>query len=322
LHNVNPSLINNDIQLFLKHELFELAQRHGLDGWPSVNDLSVLCHRADGLFIYAVATVKFLDSNTHLPEQRLDAIINLPESTVPEGKTQFKSKATLDFLYTSVLETAFAEEDPEVDSKVQSTIGAVILLFNPLSPSGIAELISLAPREVTLLLTSVQSLLILDEDPTQPVKPFHKSFPDFITNPSRCTNTRFYISPRNLHLELAVGCLGLINDRLEQNLLSLPDYALNSEVEDLQTRIDDQISVALQYACQHWHVHLTVAGGDVSGVISSLHFFLEEKFLAWLEVVSVLGVVKGAVIALEKLVPWLQEVCFGLAYLLLNTHVL
>jgi hypothetical protein len=309
LHNIHPSLINNDIQLFLKHELSALAQRHGFDGWPSDNDLNVLCHRAAGFFVYAVATVKFLDSSTHLPEERLDVIINLPESTVHEGKTHFNSKTTLDFLYTSVLKTAFTEEDPKVDSKVRSTIGAVILVVNPLPPSGIAEIIGLASQEVTLLLTSVQSLLILDEDPTQPVKPFHKSFPDFITNPSRCTDTRLCISPRNLHLELVMGCLELMNNRLEQNLLSLPDYALNSEVEDLQTRMDDRISAALAYACQYWYIHLAEAEGGVNIIISSLHIFLKEKFLAWLEVLSILGALRGAIVALEQLMPWLQEVC-------------
>ena len=309
LHNVQPSLINNDILLFLKHELSKLAQWRGLGRWPSDNDLDVLCQRAAGLFVYAVATVKFLDSSSHLPKQQLDMIINLPESTVPEGKTRFKPEATLDFLYTSVLKTAFTEEDPQVDSKVRSTIGTVILLVNPLPPSGIAELIGLAPQEAMLFLTPIQSLLTLDEDPIQPVKPFHKSFPDFITNPSRCTDTRLCISPKDLHLELAMGCLGLMNDRLEQNLLLLPDYALNSEVKDLQTKIDDNISVGLQYACQYWHTHLTEAEGDVTNVISSLHIFLEGNFLAWLEVVSVLGAARGAVIALEKLMSWLQEVC-------------
>ena len=101
-----------------------------------------------------------------------------------------------------------------------------------------------------------------------------------------------------------------MNNGLEQNLLSLPNYALNSEVKDLETRISDSISVALQYACQSWHNHLTRAGGDVTSVISQLRVFLEEKFLAWLEVVSVLRVTRGAVAALERLIPWLEEVCF------------
>ena len=314
LHDVHPSLINDDIRLFLKHELSELAQRRGLEGWPNDEHIDLLCRRAAGLFGYAVATVKFLDSSTHLPKRRLAVILGLPEYTVPEGNTHFKPETTLDSLYASILQTAFSKKDPEVDSKVRSTIGAVVLLVNPLPPLGIAELIGMDSEEVILFLTLVQSLLTLDEDFDQPVKPFHKSFPDFITDPSRCLDTRFYISPGNLHLELAKNCLRMMNDSLEQNLLSLPDYALNSEVKDLQARIRDRISVALEYACKSWHNHLTKAVGDIAYIIPDLRLFLEEKFLAWLEVLSVLGAVRGAVVALEKLVLWVQEVCFGLLY--------
>jgi len=314
LHDVHPGLVNNDIRLFLKYKLSELAQRRHLDGWPTDEHVNLLCQRAAGLFVYAVATVKFLDSKTHPPKQRLDIIVNLPECTVPEGKTRFNPKTTLDYLYSSILQMAFGNEDPEVYSKVRSTIGAVILLANPLPQSAITELIGLDPEQVILFLTLVQSLLAIDEDPNQPVKPFHKSFPDFITDPSRCLDARFHISPRDSHLELARNCLRLMNNGLGQNLLSLPDYSLNSEVKDLQTRVKDRISIALEYACRSWHSHLTKTTGDVTSIISDLRLFLEEKFLAWLEVVSVLGAVRGAVVGLEKLVPWLQEVCFGLPH--------
>ena len=311
LHDVHPRLVNNDIWLYLKHELSGLAQRRHLDTWPSDKHIELLCHRTGGLFIHAVATVKFLDSKIHLPKQRLDTIVNLPECTVPEGKAHFKPNTTIDSLYTSILEVAFSEGDPEVDSKIRSTIGAVVLLVNPLPLSGIAELIGLDPEEVKLFLTLVQSLVILDENSNLPIKPFHKSFPDFITDSSRCLNTRFYISPGSLHLKLAINCLGLMNGSLEQNLLSLPNYALNSEVKDLKMRIGDRVSIALQYACQSWHNHLTGARGDTTDVVSHLRFFLEEKFLAWLEIASALGAARGAVVALEKLMAWLQEVCLG-----------
>jgi len=310
LHDVDPPLINSDIRLFLKHELYELAQRRRLGRWPSDEHIDLLCNRAAGLFVYAVATVKFLDSDTHLPKHRLDVILKLPECTAPEGRTRIGPKTTLDSLYTSILQMAFSEKDPEVYFKVRSTIGAVVLLVNPLPPSGIAELVGLDPEELELFLTLVQSLLTLGEDFHQPVKPFHKSFPDFITDPSRCTDARFYISPGDLHLKLAMNCLRMMNDGLEQNLLSLPDYALNSEVQDLQERINDRISIALRYACLSWHSHLTETEGDVTDIVSYLQIFLEEKFLAWLEVASAIEAVGGAVIALEKLMPWLQEVCF------------
>ena len=309
LHEVDPPLIKKDIRRFLEHELSELAQRRQLGKWPSDEHIDLLCSRADGLFVYAVATVKFLDSSARPPEDQLDTIVKLPKSTVPEGKTRFNPRTTLDSLYTSILQAALSEGDSDVYSDFRSTIGTVVLLVNPLQPSGIAELVNLKLRQVMLFLKLVQSLLALGEGSNQTVKPFHKSFPDFITDPSRCTDTRFYILPNEIHLKLATNCLKMMNSVLNQNLLSLPDYALNSEVGDLKTRINGRISIGLKYACRSWHNHLIETRGDVTDIVSRLRTFLEEKFLAWLEVVSAVGAVGGAAVALEKLMPWLQKVC-------------
>ena len=311
LHEIHPSLIENDIRIYLKHELSELAQRRQIEGWPSDEHIDVLCRRAAGLFVYAAATVKFLESRTHLAEDRLDVILKLPESTAPEGKTEINSSTTLDSLYTSILQAAFSKGDPDVYSKVRTTVGTIVMVVNPLPPSAIAQLIGLKSKEVMLYLTLIQSLLVIGEDSDQPVEPFHKSLPDFITDPSRCADTRFYTCPTRLHLELAISCLRLMNNKLEQNLLSLPEYSLNSEIEDLQTRIDGRVSLALQYACRSWHNHLAETRGEITDVIPDLRDLLESKFLAWLEVLSVLGDMRSASVGLEKLMQWLQEVCFS-----------
>ena len=63
----------------------------------------------------------------------------------------------------------------------------------------------------------------------------------------------------------------MMNNGLEQNLLLLPSCALNSEIKDLQTRIEDGTSVALQCACQSWNNHLAMAQGGFTNVISHLH---------------------------------------------------
>jgi len=86
LHDVYPDLINHDILLFLKHELSEISRRHRLEGWPSDEHINLLCERASGLFVYAVATIKFLDSRNHLPERRLEVIVHLPQCTIPRGQ--------------------------------------------------------------------------------------------------------------------------------------------------------------------------------------------------------------------------------------------
>jgi len=311
LHMVDHSVVSADIQRFLRAQLSELAQRFQLTGWPSNEHIELLCQRAAGLFLYAVATIKFLDHKICPPKQRLNMIITLPGVTTYEGETQFKFGTTLDSLYTSILRVAFGfgREDPGLDSKVRSTIGTVVLLVNPLPPSAIAQLIGLETEQVIMILTSIQSLLMLNEDPNCPVKAFHKSFPDFITDPSRCLNKRFFICPGTLHHELAMNCLKLMTDTLKQDLLSLPDYALNMEVKDLPDRVRDCVSTTLEYACKSWYDHLTKAKGDTSHILSALYVFLKEKFLPWLEVISVLGATRDAVSGLKKLILWLQEVC-------------
>ena len=310
LHEVEPSVINTDIRLFLEHGLSELAKRRGIeqDIWPTDEHLDLLCERAGGLFVYAVATLKFLDHAFSPPSKQLDIIVRAPENTIHEGKAKVRPSTTLDSLYLSSFQTAFDGMDAEDDEKVRFVIGTVVLAVNPLPPPAIATLVGLGKREVMDLLRMIQSLLKLSEDPDYPVLPFHKSFPDFITDPLRCPNERFHVSPGAGHLKLALNCLELMNGNLEQDLLSLPNYALNLEVEDLDARIKDRVGVALKYACRSWYNHLTEVRGDVAAVVSALRSFMQEGFLVWLEVLSVTGAAKDAVIALEKLMPWLQEV--------------
>ena len=329
LHGVEPSIINTDIRLFLEHGLSELAKRRGIEreAWPTAEQLDMLCERAAGLFVYAVATLKFLDHAFSPPNEQLDIIARAPGSTSHEGRAKVRSRTTLDSLdgfapsvdgsvetldslYLSSFQSAFGGIDSDDDEKVRRVVGTVVLAINPLPPSAIATLVDLGERQVMDLLRLIQSLLKLPEDPNSPVLPFHKSFPDFITDPLRCPNERFHVSPRTGHLKLALNCLKLMNGGLEQNILSLPDYALNSEVEDLQTRINDRINVALVYACKSWHSHLIETKGDVTGIVPTLRSFLQEGFLAWLEVLSVIGAARDAIIALENLISWLQEVRF------------
>jgi hypothetical protein len=118
----------------------------------------------------------------------------------------------------------------------------MILVVNPLSPSTIATLLGLRPQSVFSMLSSARSLLILHDDVDYPVRPFHKSFPDFITDPNRCTNRRFHISPPDHHAGLLINCLNLMKQTLERSMCKFPDAVLNSEVSNLKERIGRYIS--------------------------------------------------------------------------------
>jgi len=305
LHEVEPCQIDSDIRQFFENSFSELAaRRRGLDNWPTEEQLDRLCGRAAGLFVYAAATVKFIDNNKWGPKKQLNILLRSQKIGDYEGKT-------LDSLYTSILREAFGDDKPEYDAKTRSVLGAVVLATNPLSPSTIAALLGFDTEDVPPILSSVNSLLIHQEDAGHPVRPFHKSFPDFVTDPTRCTNQRFHISPPDHHLQILIGCLGLMNRTLEKNMCELPDAVANSDVSDLKERTERYINPALRYACMSWHMHLVdvdAMPAHVSTIVLTLHQFLGTKFLFWLEVLSVLGTVRNAVEALQVTADWL-EVC-------------
>jgi hypothetical protein len=320
LHEVEPSQINADIRLFFTHKFSELrGRRHGLDDWPAREQLDLLCERTAGLYVHAVATVRFLDQRNKNPKRQLDLLLQSPERSTLEGKTKFGMDATLDSLYLSIIQGAFGDDDPEHDPTIRSVLGAVVLATNPLSPTAIASLLGFSAEDVLPLLSSVHSLLILQEDVNYPVRPFHKSFPDFIIDPARCTNPRFYICLPQQHSEFLVSCLELLNQELEQNMCKLPDGVSNSEVDDLKERTEQNIDQALEYACRSWHKHLVdPTSAHRLKITHLLHQFLEKKLLFWLEVLSVLGAVREAVDALNVIIKWLDVSCFFSTHPFLN----
>ena len=296
LHEVNSGQVNSDIRLFFEHNFSQIKSRHhGLDDWPTKEQLDLLSERAAGLFIYATATVRFVDQRNKNPKTQLEQLIRSQKGGL-EGKAKLRTNMTLDSLYMSILHEAFGDGDTEDDAKVRRVLGAVILATNPLSPSIITSLLGLDSGDVLPLLSSLHSLLILQEDINQPVRPFHKSFSDFIVSPARCTNSRFCISPADQHVELLVSCLKLMNQNLHGNLCKHPDWVTFVEVEDWKQRTKQSIDNTLEYACRSWYWHLD----DTTGVQKLtakpvLCQFLEEKFWFWLEALNVLGAITEAV---------------------------
>ena len=310
LHKVEPCVIDDDIRHFFKLELSKLAnKRCGMDDWPTDEHVDSLCQRAAGFFVYAVATVNFLNHKFKLPSDQLDLIMKSPESTFHEGRVELEVCTSLDTLYTSICQEAFGKNDVEDNAMVRSVLSAVVLAINPLSLSAIATLMDFDCNVVLSLPESIQSLLVLHNDIDYPIHPFHKSFPDFITDPTRCLDKQFYISP-DYHTKLVLCCLKVMDKSLEKNMCSIPDYALNSEVVDLPKKIDESgIRGALEYACRAWYKHLIITQDHAVDVICALYGFLEQKFLFWLEVLSILGAMSDAVHALNTTVRWLTEVC-------------
>ena len=309
LHEVEPDIINQDIRCFFEHELSKLAQHHGgKEDWPTDGQLDWLCRRAAGFFIHAVATVKVLGHRLDVPWDQLATLMESPDSedTAREGEAKLKAHHCLDTLYISILRTSFEDNRADDNVIVRSVLSCVVLATDPLPSSAIATLMGLSDHRVRLVLELTRSLLVLSSDPNEPVQPFHKSFPDFMTDQNRCTDTRFYISP-DCHLKLFTCCLEIIGKSLK-NTPSLPDPGSIYKVAHLPRIETRSICGALRYACRSWHKHLVVTEDPTPEVLSVLFDFLEGKFVFWLVVLKALGDLPSGCRVMDATTRWLKKV--------------
>ena len=312
LHEVKPEAVDNDIKLFFQTQLTNIAENRSdcdpTGDWPSSADIETLCKKAAGFFIYAATVVKFVASKNHKPTKQLNLIISFPQSTSHEGRSG------IDLLYTKVLEQAVTSvytDDKELHSCFRTVVGAVLLVFNPLSAEALSDLLGV--YEISTALRSLHSLLLIPTSKFAPIRIFHKSFPDFLTDEERCNDHRFFVNPSIHHKEVLLSCLNVMNGRLERNICKLDDCVFLSGVEDLPARRTAYIGDALKYACRFWTSHLVRIPGngqDAKEVQKAIDEFFKKQLLLWIEVLSLMGALNIGVYALNEVQQWYTSVSY------------
>ena len=315
LHDVQRSSVDADIKLFFNTHLTNIVKHRSdsnlMEGWPTISDISILCEKAGGLFIYASTVVNFVSSQHHQPAKRLALLISLPQNTNHEG--QFG----IDTLYTEVLIQAFHDmdsdnlepDDQEFFHRLRSVVGAVLLVFNPLSIESLSDLLTNfnTPSGIFTTLRSFHSLLLIPNSVGVPIRPFHKSFPDFLMNPKRCKDRRFFVDPSVHHTELLFSCLNLMKKRLRRNICNLDDHAVLSRVKDISTHQKSHIGDALGYACCFWTRHLVKTPSscyDPKGVKMAIDEFFTTYLLFWIEVLIIMGNLDASIHAINDIQQW------------------
>jgi len=307
LHEVERSSVDGDIELFLKTRLTDIVKNRSncnlAEDWPSPHNIHALCKKAAGFFIYASTVVKFVASDHHPPDERLTLIISLPQDTSHEGKLG------IDLLYTQVLQQAFSNVDQDFYSHFKLVVGAVMLTLHPLSINTLSDLLGNCgtPFKIYNTLRTLHSLLLIPDSMEDPVCIFHKSFPDFLMDPGRCTDQQFFIDPSIYHREILLSCLNVMKGRLKRNICELDDHVFLTKVEDLPARKAAYIGDTLEYACHFWTNHLmrtTTTSLDVEEVLKAIDEFFETCLLFWIEVLSLTGNLDIGVYAINNIQQW------------------
>ena len=310
LHEVESSNVDEDIRLYLQAKLTAVAKRRSdldvSDPWPCDQDLTTLTKKSSGLFIFASTLARLVESEHHEPNERLQLIVTQSDSTVHEGR------AGIDPLYTRVLEHAFSGiEDTTIFANLKRVLGAVILAFNPLSREQIAKVLGVGASLVVTTLRHLHSALLVPNEDTKEIRVFHKSFPDFLQDPNRCSDPKFLVDTTTHHGDMVLGCLRLMK-KLKPNPCDLPDFAMNQDVLNLPELLEDNVGSAARYACGYWTMHFRsspTTGNYALQLISSATEFFDANAIQWIEVMSLENRLEHVIYSIHNLFNWLDMVC-------------
>jgi hypothetical protein len=290
LHDVELQVVQHDIQQYLLAKLWETAQDNGLHGWPLPEDLHLLVQHSAGLFIYASTAVKFIQQPDFTPQDQLQLIFTA-DAAREEGSPTHK----LDMLYTQVLE----QTHPRNRETIQMIIGSIVLLQTQLPALDLARLLALDPQKLRKCLLRLHSVILVPDNNNKGIRLFHPSFFDFLSSPTRCLMSEFAVQLKKQHSLLAEHCLDIMIRTLRQDMCQVGDPSLHlSEIADISTQIA-HIPLHLQYACRHWAYH--ILNGDPTTVMELLEEFLSQHLLHWIEVSSLLGDLRNALLGVTNM---------------------
>lgn len=318
LHDIAPLIVKDDIRRYLRAQLAELPGKLRLKlpaDWAAEHEIELLIEKSDGLFIYAVTAIRFLsDPIVADPRVQLDILMSVLQLNTPgpDGTQPFRD---LDALYLQLLLGALhSTNTPHVLRVLQLVLGTIVILRDPLPQAALEELASLRLGGATPTLRLLQSVIIpaslMDDCP----RIYHTSFSDFVQDPIRCADQRFYIDTPLHEARMALTCLKLINSTLHPGMITdMGDAINNCDVEDLESKVASAYSSAIQYAARHWTSHLANVSHDDRDVIAALETFALRSLLPWLEEMSWLGETRASLLCIEAGKKWAVRI--GLALL-------
>ena len=288
----------SDLRIFAEYRFNRVASSRCLQSpWPDRLLLDGVISRAAGLFIF-IETLALALEHFYEPTTLLGAI--LQDSSSP-------GLASLYGLYSRIVRARRAQRNAEF----RRVIGVLLItaMYRPLCEETIAELAGVRPDVVKMWVEDLGSMFYREEGASGGIRVRHMSILDFFVGDG--CHAEYQVNLQGANMELGIACLEKMLEQLRFNICGLEDSRVaNADVKDLTSRIDENISDALQYSSLYWSKHLCSAPDTFEGrVWDKLRKFFEGPYaLFWVEVLSIMGMLRIGVPSLRELTSKLVKV--------------
>jgi len=302
----------SDLRVFAKHRFDWVASMQHLESpWPEPSFVDRVISRAAGLFIFIETLARAL-AKSHDADELLATTLHDPASP---------GLASLYGLYASIVRTLRVPSCAEF----RLVIGVLLSTapYRPLCDETIAKLAGVRVNLVKIWVEDLGSMLYRDEGASGGIRVRHLSISDFFVS-DNCQGD-YQVNLRDANVKLGIACLEKMIEQLRFNICGLEDSRLaNADVEGLASRIKENISDDLQYSSLYWSNHLcfTPDTGE-RRVWDMLRKFFEGPYaLFWVEVLSIMGMLRIGVPSLRELTSKLVKVSTAPVYCGGNSKVI
>jgi len=293
-HLANHSAAD-DIRIFFEKSFAHITPELDLPSfWPGKPKKMQLTERAAGLFIWAKTTIAFIAENQGNPETKLQLIL--------EGELG-KGRENIDSLYRQILHFAFKDASSADLALFKAVVGTIAIAKVPLRRSDLKHYLDRQDaeddRQIGVILRKLSSVISKGKNGLLHLR--HLSFVEFLTDVKRCHE--FFIDQNKHRRNLTLTCLRVMNRELRFNICgSETSHRCNDDMKK-----PTPIPAHLLYSCRFWSEHLEEDRDmhDRSTFLQEIREFLYNRFLFWLEVLSLTKEVPVAQRALLTTIRWL-----------------
>jgi hypothetical protein len=235
------------------------------------------------LFIFATTVCRFLsDRRFGNPNRQLREILQL------QRRSQISQlSATYVPVLNRLIDGLENWQRDDLIERFRRIVGSIVVLGNPLPISALGRLLNIQKETIDSQLDLLHSVLSIPPSEQSPVRMLHLSFRDFLVDPRKRAKHLFWVDEKQVHNQLAVHCLDVMNKCLETDICKLIQPGTDRTSISPQD-ISSHILPEVQYACLYWVYHIQQADMCINDN-GPVYKFLLQHFLHWLEVLSLVG---------------------------------
>jgi hypothetical protein len=302
---INAKLVSTAVTTYIQYKVRQLSRKKNYSDKIESAIREHLSLNADGTFLWVALVCQNLEKVS-----RWKTLEKL--KTIPPG---------LDAFYTTMIQQVCASEDVELCKKI---LALVTRTHRPLTLKELAALIEMSEdisddfESLCEIVSLCGSFLILRQTTIYFV---HQSAKDFLSQ--NVSDTIFPTGAREVDRMIFSRSLGAMSRTLQRDMYNLCDPGIS--IDEVR-RPDHDLLAGVDYSCLYWvdhlcewyssrnaqHVNDLQDGGTVD-------VFLREKFIYWLEALSLLGNISKGVSSIIKL-QRLLEVSLTLEVIIISSR--